>query len=85
MSKKTVYVVRKDGLFLISYCKSDIREFNGQGILTDVYTGVYGESRKGAKAFTHKAMALEVMRMIGGDAIEEVYAEVDDDADECRA
>lgn len=85
MSRKTVYVVRKDGLYLISYRKSDIREFDKYGKMTDVYTGVYGDSRKGAKAFTHKAMALEVMRMIGGDAIEEVFAEVDDDADESRA
>lgn len=79
MSKKLVYVVRKDGLYLISYRKSGIREFNGHGKLTDVYTGVYGESRKGAKAFEHKAMALEVMQMLGGDTVEEVYAEVDDD------
>lgn len=85
MSRKQVYVVRKDGLYLISYRKSDIREFDGRGKLTDVYTDVYGESRKSAKAFTHKAMALEVMRMIDGDGIEEVFAEVDDDADEGRA
>lgn len=85
MSRKTVYVVRKNGLYLMSYRKSDIREFDGHGKLTDVYTGVYGDGRKGAKAFKHKAMALEVMRMIDGDSVEEVFAEVDDDADESRA
>lgn len=79
MSKKLVYVVRKDGLYLISYRKSGIREFDSHGKLTDVYTGVYGESGKGVKVFKQKAMALEVMRMISGDAVEEVYAEVDDD------
>lgn len=82
MSKKTVYVVRKDGLYLISYQKSDIREFNNNGILADVYTDVYGENRNGAKAFEHSAMAEEVMRLIDGDAVEVVFAEVDDDADE---
>lgn len=82
MSKKIVYVVRKDGLFLVSYRLSDIREFDGKGKLAEVYTCVWGESRKGARAFQHKAKAQEVMHLVLADGIEEVVTEVDDDGDE---
>lgn len=80
MNRQRAYVVVKDGLYLSNYIKSDIREFDGHGKLTDVYTSLFTDSKNGAKVFKHKNKALEVKRLIDGDAIEEVYAEVDDDA-----
>lgn len=85
MSRKTVYVVRKDGRYLASYQLSDIREFDSNGHIANVYTGVYVEGKTGARMFTEKSKAMEVKRLIEGDAVESVETEVDDDADESRA
>ena len=84
MSKKIVYVIRKDGLFLNSYQLSGIREFDDHGKLANVYTCIWGESRKGAKAFKHKAKALDVMNKVDADGVEEVLTEVESDENESR-
>jgi hypothetical protein len=80
MSRKTVYVVRKDGLYLMSYRKSDIREFDKNGHIANVYTGVYVEGKKGARMFTNMNKVMELKRLIDGDAVESVLTEVDDNA-----
>ena len=82
MSKQTVYVVRKDGLYLLSYQLSEIREFDSTGRLADVYTCIWGESSMGARAFRHMARARAVMNMVDGDAVEEILAEVNGDVED---
>jgi len=76
---KFVYVIRKDGMYLIGYSLSSIKEFDSHGNLMPVYTCVWGDRRTGAKAFNSKARANEVRRMIGGDDVEKMLAEVGDD------
>lgn len=78
-------MVRKDGWYLASYQPSDIREFDRNGHLAEVYIGVYVEGKKGARMFTKMSKAIEIKRLIDGDAVESVVTEVDDDADESRA
>ena len=80
MSRKTAYVVRKDGWYLASYQLSDIREFDRNGHLAEVYIGVYVEGKKGARMFTNMNKAMEVKRLIDGDAVESVLTEVDNNA-----
>lgn len=80
MSKKSVYVVRKDGRYLASYQLSDIREFDKNGHIAEVYTGVYVDGKKGARMFTNMNKAMGVKRLIDGDAVESVVTEVDDNA-----
>ena len=77
MSKQTEYVVRKDGLYLLNYQLSEIREFDSTGQLADVYTCVWGDGRKGAKAFKSKSQALAVMKMVDADNVDSVFAEVE--------
>ena len=80
MSKKFVYVIHKDGLYLLSYRVSGIKEFDGSGKLADVYTCVWGTGRKGARAFQHKTAAEEMARQLEADGVESVLTEVEDDA-----
>ena len=79
---KFVYVIRKDGMYLIGYSLSSIKEFDSHGNLMPVYTCVWGDRRKGAKAFNSKARANEVRKMIGADDIERMLAEVEDNESE---
>lgn len=76
MIRQTVYVVRKNGLYLLSYQLSEIREFDSTGALADVYTCLWGNSRQGAKAFQSRATALYMMKAVDGDAVVEILAEV---------
>ena len=76
MIRQTVYVVRKDGLYLLSYQLSEIREFDSTGRLADVYTCVWGEGRKGARAFQSMSQALAVMKMVDADGVDSGFAEV---------
>ena len=73
-------MVRKDGRYLANYQLSDIREFDSNGHIANVYTGVYVDGKKGARMFTKKSKATEVKRLIDGDAVESVETEVDDNA-----
>ena len=74
-----VYVVRKDGMYLIGYRLSNIVEFDSHGKLMPVYTCVWGDKRKGAKAYAGKNKAAQICEMLGADDIERIVAEVGDD------
>ena len=76
--KKLAYIIRKDGQYLLNYQPSNIREFDKNGNLTDVYTCLWGDDKRGAKTFMNRARAREIKKMIDADAVEEVVAEVDD-------
>lgn len=75
--KKLSYVIRKDGMYLLNYQPSTIREFDKEGNLSDMYTCLWGEGTSGAKIFTNRAHAQEIKKVIDADAVEEVLAEVD--------
>lgn len=85
MSKTMAYVIHKDSLYLHGYQKSDIREFDRNGKLSDVYTGIWATGMNGAKVYKHKLAAQEMARQLDADGVDSVFAEVRDDADEGRA
>lgn len=63
-----MYLIRKDGLWLLGYKASGIREFvNGQ--LTEVLTCIWGNDISAAKGYEHEVQAKVYADLFGGDVI----------------
>lgn len=63
-----MYLIRKDGLWLLGYKASGIREFvNGQ--LTEVFTCIWGNDISAAKGYEHEAQAKTYADLFGGEVI----------------
>ena len=46
-----MYIIVKDGLYLMEVRNLGIREVNAQGVFADVQTGIYTADRRDAKVF----------------------------------
>lgn len=63
-----MYLIRKDGLWLLGFKPSSIREFV-DGKLTDVLTCIWGNDISAAKAYQHEVQAKVYADLFGGDVI----------------
>ncbi len=63
-----MYLIRKDGLWLMGFKTTGVREFvNGK--LTDVFTCVWGSDIHDAKGWEHEVQAEAYAREFGGEVI----------------
>lgn len=66
-----MYLIQKDGLWLLGFQPSTIREFvNGK--LMNIYTGLWGSNKRDARIFDNKTTAETYADMVGGEVIEVV-------------
>ena len=63
-----MYLIRKDGLWLMGFQASGIREFV-DGNLTEVLTCVWGNDISGAKGYEHEVQAKVYADLFGGEVI----------------
>jgi len=52
-----MYIIKKDGLYLMAYQYNGIREFDAKGNYTDIPTGYYSADRRDAQVFDNTALA----------------------------
>ena len=64
-----MYLIRKDGLWLLLYQTTGIKEMLDGGKLTEVYTCVWGNDITGAKAFEYEVQADVYAKLFGGEVI----------------
>ena len=68
-----MFIVKKDGLFLMGYKDFGIREIDAKGELTKVLTGIYSERREDAMLVEKKSIAdqlgAEIERATSADLI----------------
>ena len=64
-----MYLIRKDGLWLLLYQSTGIKEILDGGKLTEVFTCVWGNDITGAKAFEHEVQAEVYAKLFGGEVI----------------
>lgn len=63
-----MYLIRKEGLWLIGHRPSEIKEFvNGQ--LADVQTAIWGSDRRDAKTYAVRASAAYRADLLGGEVV----------------
>lgn len=84
MSRQFMYVIRKDGLYLLGLQQSGIREIDSSGVLVDVYTCIWGNDRSCAKAFQHRKAAEEIAKQLDADGVESFLTEVENHVDDER-
>lgn len=62
-----MYIVKKDGLYLMGYMNMGITEYDSRGAYRSVYTGVYSSNRRDAMPVENRTIAEmlgdEVMRI----------------------
>ena len=63
-----MYLIRKDGLWLLGFQPSTIREFV-KGELTDVYTAIWGTDIQAAKGYEHESQAKTYAKLFGGEVV----------------
>ena len=62
-----MYIVRKDGLYLIGYQSMGIQEILVEGKLSDILTAIWSNSKKDAHLFDSRALAVTLADMLGGE------------------
>jgi len=60
-----MYIIKKDGLYLMGYRDTGIKETDSQGNYRSFLTGVYSPNRQDAMTVENKAIA----DLLGGEAI----------------
>lgn len=60
-----MYIVEKDGLYMVSYINSGIKEIDSDGVYKEMLTGVYSPNIKDAMKVDSKLIA----ERLGGNAI----------------
>lgn len=63
-----MYMIRKDGLWLLGYKASGIKEFV-KGVLTEVYTCVWGSDTHDAKGYEFEVQAQIYADLFGGEVV----------------
>jgi hypothetical protein len=63
-----MYLIRKDGLWLLGFQPSGSREFVN-GALTEVYTAIWGNDIHDAKGYEQEETAQVYADLFGGDVI----------------
>ena len=74
-----MYLIRKDGLWLMGYQSTGIKEMLDGGKLTEVFTCIWGNDITGAKTWEHEVQADVYAKLFGGEVI---FAPVKEDHDE---
>lgn len=64
-----MYLIAKDGMWLVGYQPSDCKEYMSDGTLKQVYTCVYSMRREDAMPFTSAALAKDLAKRIGGETM----------------
>lgn len=62
-----MWLIRKDGLWLMGYQASGIEEFLGNGQLVSMPTCVHGDRREDAMAFDEEFKARNLAKLLGAD------------------
>lgn len=65
----TLWTIRRDGLWLVTWQSTGVREFLGDGRLVSIPTCIYSADRRDAKIFDSELRAREVAAVIGGDVM----------------
>ena len=52
-----MYIIKKDGLYLMAYQYNGIKEYDSKGNYIDVPTGYYSADRRDAQVFNDTALA----------------------------
>lgn len=63
-----MYLIRKDGLWLLGFQPSGIREFVN-GTLKEVLTAIWGNDIRDAKPYEHEQTARAYAKLFGGEVI----------------
>ena len=64
-----MYVIQKDGLYLMGIYPMGIKEFMPNGKLEDVGTCIWGNDITAAKSFEHISSAKQYAKKHGGEVI----------------
>lgn len=64
-----MYIIKKDGLYLMGYKPSGLTEYDKNGKPQEVYTGIWGTDKHDAIPFDNKAFVEIFAGMIGGQVI----------------
>ena len=62
-----MWLIRKDGMWLMGYQASGIREFLGNGHLASVPTCIYSAKLQDAMPFEDETMARNLAQLLGAD------------------
>ena len=65
-----MWLIKRDGLYLMGYQPSGCREIMGNGKMTDILTGAWGSSIRDAKPFDNSYVALAIAENLGGYIVE---------------
>lgn len=65
-----MYIIKKDGMYLMGYRPSGLTEYDKTGKPVEVFTGIWGGSKRDAKLFENKSFAESFAGMIGGEVIQ---------------
>lgn len=60
-----MYIVKKDGLYLMNYINAGINEMDSDGVYKDMLTGIYSSNIKDAMPIESKLIA----ERLGGEVI----------------
>lgn len=67
-----MYIIKKDGMYLMGYRPSGLTEYDKHGNRTPVYTGIWGNNKLDAMPFDNTSFAVTFAGMIGGEVIKVV-------------
>ena len=70
-----MYIIKKDGMYLMGYQPSGLTEYDKDGIPHEVYTCVWGTNKYDAQVFDDLASTKGLLKMIDGQVIEVVMKE----------
>lgn len=62
-----MYIIKKDGLYLIGYQSMGIQEILAEGKLSDILTAIWSNNKKDAHLFESVTLALTLADMFGGE------------------
>lgn len=64
-----MYIIKKDGMYLMGYRPSGLTEYDKHGNPTPVYTGIWCSNRRDAKVFDNESFAKTFAGMISGEVL----------------
>ena len=64
-----MYIIKKDGLYLMGYRYTGIEEMLEEGKVSDVLTAMWGNNKRDARLFESKTFAMTLTEMFGGEII----------------
>ena len=64
-----MYLIRKDGMWLMNYQPSGCKEILGGGTFESIYTCLWGDRKQDAKPFEHDYEAKALAKRLGAEVV----------------